>query len=128
MPQFFWICFAGAVGTGTRYLVGLWTARLFGTGFPYGTLFVNVVGSLLISMILHVAISTDAIGPTLRLTLTTGFLGGLTTYSSFNYETLKYFDERAWGVGALYAIITFVSCLASGLLGLIVARKLTGPG
>jgi CrcB protein len=124
--QFSWICFAGALGTGARYLVGVWAARVLGTGFPYGTLFVNLVGSLLISIILQLAISTDWVGPTLRLTLTTGFMGGLTTYSSFNYETLKYFDERAWGLGMLNAVVTFVGCLTMGLIGLVVARKIVG--
>jgi CrcB protein len=124
--QLLWICLAGAAGTGTRYLVGVWAARALGTGFPYGTLFVNLVGSLLISIILALAISTDWIGPTVRLTLTTGFMGGLTTYSSFNYETLKYFDEGAWALGALNAITTFVGCMAMGVLGLWIARKMTG--
>src|SRR5512140_1224061 len=128
MAQLFWICLAGAVGTGARYGVGLWAARAFGTAFPYGTLAVNLVGSFLISLILVFAVSTQHIGPTLRLTLTTGFMGGLTTYSSFNHETLKYFDERAWGMGALYMLITGGGCLVAGALGLFVARRLVGTG
>ncbi len=128
MAQLFWICLAGAVGTGARYGVGVWAARMFGASFPYGTLTVNLVGSFLISVVLVLAVSTEHIGPTLRLALTTGFMGGLTTYSSFNSETLRYFDERAWGMGALYVLITGGGCLAAGALGLVVARRFTGAG
>ena len=128
MAQLFWICLAGAVGTGARYGVGLWAARVLGTAFPYGTLAVNLVGSFLISVVLVLAVSTDHIGPTLRLTLTTGFMGGLTTYSSFNYETLKLLQERAWGPGLLYVLATFGGCLAAGALGIVVARRLSGTG
>ncbi len=128
MTQLLWICLAGAVGTGARYGVGLWAARAFGTAFPYGTLAVNLVGSFLISVVLVLAVSTEHIGPTLRLALTTGFMGGLTTYSSFNSEALKYFDERAWGMGAVYMLTTGGGCLVAGALGVVVARRLTGTG
>jgi fluoride exporter len=128
MAQLLWICLAGAVGTGARYGVGLWATRAFGAGFPYGTLAVNLVGSFLISVVLVLAVSTPHIGPTLRLTLTTGFMGGLTTYSSFNYETLRYFDERAWGTGVLYIFLTGGGCLLAGALGLLVARRFAGGG
>ena len=126
MAQLFWICLAGAVGTGARYGVGVWAARLFGASFPYGTLTVNLVGSFLISVVLVLAVSTEHIGPTLRLALTTGFMGGLTTYSSFNHETLKFLQERAWGPGIAYMLATGVGCLAAGALGIVVARRLTG--
>ncbi len=128
MVQVLLICLAGALGTLVRYVVGLWAARAFGTGFPYGTMMVNLTGSFLISIILELAISTSAIGPTLRLTLTTGFMGGLTTYSSFNHETLKYFDERAWGMGALNMMVTAIGCLIAGALGLHLGRKIAGFG
>src|SRR5215813_6765583 len=101
MTQLLWISFAGAVGTALRYLVGLWALRVLGGAFPCGTLLVNLAGSFLIALVVELALTTAWIGPTLRLTLTTGFMGGLTTYSAFNEETLRYFDERAWRAGAL---------------------------
>lgn len=124
MDRFLWICFAGALGTGTRYLVGLWAARTFGTSFPYGTLTVNVTGCFLIAAIMHVSLSTELVPPTLRLTLTTGFMGGLTTYSSFNYETTRFFQERAWGTGFLNYAVTTTLCFAAGLLGFAFARRI----
>jgi CrcB protein len=128
MLQFSYICLAGAVGTGARYLVGVWAARVFGATFPFGTLLVNVVGSFLIALILELAIATTWIGPTLRLTLTTGFMGGLTTYSSFNHETLRYFDARAWAMGALNILVTVGGCLLAGVLGLVLARRIAAGG
>ncbi len=126
MERFLWICFAGALGTGTRYLVGVWAGRALGTEFPYGTLIVNVTGCFLIAAIMHAALTTELIPPTLRFALTTGFMGGLTTYSSFNYETTRLLQERAWAAGLLNYALTTTACFAAGLLGLAVARRLLG--
>jgi CrcB protein len=126
MGRFLLICFAGALGTGARYLIGIWAGKALGASFPYGTFIVNVVGSFLIAVIMQTALTTDLISPTLRLTLTTGFMGGLTTYSTFNYETLRYFEERAWGAGLANAGVTLFGCLGAGVLGLAVAKRLVG--
>jgi CrcB protein len=117
---------AGALGTLSRYGVGLWAGKALGTNFPYGTLIVNVVGCFLIALVAELAISTTLVPPTLRLTLTTGFMGGLTTYSSFNYETTNLLRERAWASALSNVALTLVACFVSGLLGLLTARKLVG--
>jgi CrcB protein len=118
----FWICLAGAFGTGTRYLIGLWAIERFGTAFPYGTLIVNVSGCFLIAFVMHVALNTVAFPANLRLALTTGFLGGLTTYSSFNYETSKFLEAGARGAALLNFGVTTVICFLAGLLGLALGR------
>jgi fluoride exporter len=118
---------AGALGTCTRYLVGLGAGRMLGTGFPFGTLIVNVGGCFLIAAITHVALTTDLISPTLRLTLTTGFMGGLTTYSSFNLETTRLLQDRAWYAGIINFSATVFGCFLAGLLGFAVARRAFGP-
>jgi CrcB protein len=123
MERFFWICLAGAVGTGTRYLIALWAAQRFGSSFPYGTLIVNVTGCFLIAVIMQVAIATSW-SPTLRSALTIGYIGGLTTYSSFNYETTRLLQDGAPAVAALNAIVTLVGCVAAGWLGLIASKQL----
>jgi len=117
---------AGALGTVSRYLVGVWARDAIGTAFPFGTLIVNVAGCFFIALISQLALSTTLFSPTLRLTLTTGFLGGLTTYSSFNYETTDLLRERAWATGLTNVGVTFVACFAAGLFGLALARRLTG--
>ncbi len=127
MTRVWLIALAGALGTVTRYGVGLWAGKTLGTSFPFGTLIVNIVGCFLIAAITHVALSTELISSTLRLTLTTGFMGGLTTYSSFNLETTRFFQSRAWYTGLVNFGATTVGCFLAGLLGFAIARRVFGP-
>ena len=126
MERLAWVCLGSALGGGLRYLAGQAAATLLGVAFPYGTLFVNVTGSFLIGLIMHVGLASDAISPTARLFLTTGVMGGLTTYSTFNYETLGMLREGALFVAVLNLALTVVLCLAAGLLGLAAGRALAG--
>ena len=126
MERFFWICLGGAAGTGLRYVVALWASERFGTAFPYGTVIVNVAGCFVMALVMHVALNAATFPPTLRLALTTGFLGGLTTYSSFNYETTGLLREGAFSAAALNFGFTTVACFVAGLLGLASARWLIG--
>ena len=126
MARFLWICLGGAVGTGARYLLSGWLLRAAGPGFPWGTLAVNVIGSFLLGLIMQVAVATDLLSPTLRLTLTTGVMGGFTTYSTFNYETLQYLQQNDWLMGSLNLAVTVVACLAAGTFGLLAGRLLAG--
>lgn len=96
VTRFVLVCLGGGFGTGARYLVSGWALALLGPDFPYGTLAVNVIGSLLLGIIMHFGLTTNLLSPTLRLTLATGVMGGFTTYSTFNYETLRYLQEGAW--------------------------------
>jgi CrcB protein len=118
------VCVGGAIGSGARYLVATWAAASFGTGFPRGTLIVNVVGSFLIAAVFELSLRSAAISSTLRLFLTTGVMGGFTTYSSFNYETLRLFEDGTDGPALLNVTLTVLGCLASGALGLLSARTL----
>lgn len=125
MERFIWICLAGAAGTGTRYLIALWAAQRFGSAFPFGTLIVNLVGCFAIAGVMHAAV-TLSWSPTLRSAITIGFIGGLTTYSSFNYETTRLMEEGATGAAAFNATATIFGALAAGWLGLLCARQLVG--
>ena len=122
MSRIFWICVGGAAGTAARYLLGGWLIGLLGTSFPYGTLAVNLIGSFFVGAVMHVSLATDLIGPALRLALTTGFLGGFTTYSSFNYETVRYLREGAVYLGLLNFGVMSLACLAGGFLGVTLAQ------
>jgi len=126
MERFVWICLAGAAGTGSRYLVSLWAGQRFGAAFPYGTLMVNVTGCFLIALVMHLALNVATFPPNLRFALTTGFMGGFTTYSSFNYETTKLLQDGTPLVALANFGLTVVLCLAAGLLGLVLARRLVG--
>ncbi len=126
MAQFLWICLGGAVGTGARYLAALFALRLLGPAFPWGTLLVNVAGSFLLGALMHLGLTTEWLSPGLRLTLTTGLMGGFTTYSTFNYETLGYLREGAFGLALLNVGATLLLCLVAGYLGLVAARAIVG--
>ena len=126
MIQVLLIGLAGAIGTVVRYGVGLWAAKALGTGFPYGTLIVNVGGCFFITLVAHTALATTLVSPTMRLTLMTGFVGGLTTYSSFDFETTNLIRQGSWGLAGLNVAITLVLCFAAGLAGLGLAKKMFG--
>ena len=125
MERFFWICLAGAAGTGTRYLVALWAAQRFGSAFPYGTLIVNLAGCFVIAALVHAAL-TLGWSPNLRAVLTIGFVGGLTTYSAFNYETMRLFEDGAPAAAAMNLGLTLFGCFLAGWLGLMAAREVLG--
>jgi len=126
MTRFFWICLGGAAGTGARYLLSGWVLAALGPAFPYGTLAVNTVGSFLLGATMHVALTTRLLAPTLRLALTAGVLGGFTTYSTFNYETLESLRGGAWTIGIANVAVTVVGCLLAGAAGLALAQWWTG--
>src|SRR4029434_5508328 len=122
MERIFWICLAGAVGTGARYLVALWAAQRLGSAFPFGTLIVNLVGCFAIAAAMHAALTRSG-SPTLRSAITIGFIGGLTTYSSFNYETSRLLEEGAVRTAALNATATIVGAFVAGWLGVMCAKQ-----
>lgn len=126
MARFLFVCLGGAFGTGARYLLGGWAQRALGPAFPYGTTMINLLGSFLIVVIMHLSLERGVIQPDLRIVLTTGVMGGFTTYSSFNYESLRFMQEGAWGLAALNVGVTVVGCLVAGGLGLLCARALAG--
>ena len=125
MERLFWICLAGAAGSGARYLIALWSAQRFGSAFPYGTLIVNLGGCFIIAASMHAALALGW-SPTTRAAVTIGFIGGLTTYSSFNYETLRLFEEGAPLTAAVNVAVTVLGGWASGWLGLLTAREVLG--
>jgi len=111
IARFLLICLGGAAGTGARYAIS--------TASPLGTVLVNVIGSFAIALIVDLMPATD-----LRLVLTVGILGGFTTYSSFNEETLLLLRAGNWGVALLNLGGTILACLIAGVAGMAVARMI----
>ena len=126
LARFLMVAAGGALGSMARYWVGGWAPRIFGQAFPYGTLIVNTVGSFLVAVIMSVGLRTTVISPNLRPFLTVGVMGGFTTYSSFNYETLALFQQRLWMTGVLNMAVTGLGCLLAGVLGLALAQVTIG--
>jgi CrcB protein len=126
MSRFLWICAGGAFGTGARYLLSGWALAALGPSFPYGTLAVNLIGSFGVGLLMQVGIATPILSPTARLTLTTGVMGGFTTYSTFNYETIRYAQDGSWALALGNVAATLAGCLAAGVLGVAAGRGVFG--
>lgn len=116
----------GGLGSGARYLVSAWMLARLGPAFPWGTVTVNVAGSFLLGTLMQLGLSTTVINVETRLLLGTGFLGGFTTYSTFNHETLGYLQDGNWSVALINSSLTFASCLLAGVVGMGVVRMAVG--
>jgi len=117
------VAIGGAFGSVLRYLVGLVVQARGWLAFPWATLIVNIVGSFLIMLIVTIG-ATATLSTNVRLFLVTGIMGGLTTYSSFDYETTKLFQEGATMTAFANVVVTLTACFAAGLLGIGLARLL----
>lgn len=125
MNQLFLIGIGGAIGSVARYILSTKTYELFGTRFPYGTLFVNVTGSFLIGMIAILLLEKfDHFAAELRSLLIIGFLGGYTTFSSFSFETLNLYQNGEIASALLNITISLILCFIATGLGILLGRSL----
>lgn len=122
MERLLLIGLGGAIGTVLRYLASGLAARSFGADFPYGTLIVNLVGAFVIGLVQEVGAETVLIPDNARLFLTTGMMGGLTTYSTFSYETVRLMEANAWHQAWINVIVTTTICLSLCFVGIAVGR------
>lgn len=106
----------------TRYYLSGWIYSLLGKAFPYGTLAVNVIGAYLIGLVMEMGFRSTAIPDTLRIGLTVGFMGGLTTFSTFSYETFKLLEEGQFVFAFANVAISVMVCLLFTWLGIITIR------
>ncbi len=124
MKMILFIAFGGAVGAVLRYGASLGAYSLLGRGFPYGTLFVNVTGSLLMGLLSIMMLERFNIGPEWRAAVLVGLLGSFTTFSTFSIETLNLLEQgdmtRAFANIALSVIV----CLAAVWIGISLGRQL----
>ena len=93
MQTLLFIGAGGALGAMLRYLVVLASSRVFGASFPYGTLTVNIVGSVLMGMIVAHAMHHESLSDEMRGLIITGFLGGFTTFSAFSLDVVSLFER-----------------------------------
>jgi len=115
----------GGLGAALRHGVNLAMARLLGTGFPFATLFENVSGSLMMGLLAGYFAFRG--GPTQhwQLFLTTGILGGYTTFSAFSLDAALLYERGALGMAALYALVSVVLAVGGLFAGLWIVRSLT---
>lgn len=114
----------GALGCLARYYLSGWAYALLGRGFPYGTLAVNVVGAFLIGLVMEFALRSALVSQNLRAGLAIGFLGGLTTFSSFSYETIRMVEEARFLPALANVLASVVVCLLCTFAGIVTARHL----
>lgn len=112
MDKFLLISAGAVLGANARYWIGTWAAEKWGAAFPYGTLLINLTGSLLLGLFMALTAERLSIDPRLRLLIATGFLGAYTTFSTFTYESLSLLLKGAMWAGLL-------NILGSTMLGLL---------
>ncbi len=123
MTAIFYVALGGAIGASARHLLSQASLRLFGPGFPVGTLCANILGSLLIGVLAgYLAHKAGQSGQTLRLFLGVGVLGGFTTFSAFSLESFLMLEKKAYGAFMAYVSSSVLISLAALALGLWLSR------
>jgi CrcB protein len=125
MNQFLLIVVGGGIGSFCRFLLATWVADQLGPAFPFGTLAVNLLGCLIIGMIAGLPQASTTLSPATRLLLMTGFLGGLTTFSTYEYESFMLTTNGALDRALINLSISVVLGFLAVGLGYMVMRFLT---
>ena len=123
MKQVLAIAAGGALGSVLRFWMSGWVAGMLGWGFPYGTLLVNVSGSLLMGFLYVVLIDKFNASAEWRAVLLIGLLGGFTTFSSFSMETFNLLEAGETFKALMNIILSVAVCLAATWLGVVVGRQ-----
>ncbi|HEX3505934.1 MAG TPA: fluoride efflux transporter CrcB [Xanthobacteraceae bacterium] len=118
------VFFGGGLGAALRHGVNIVAARAFGTDFPYGTLIINVLGSLAMGLIAEYFALKIGLPQRWRLFLTTGILGGFTTFSTFSLEAALLYERGAATSAAIYVIGSVVLGIAALFAGMAIVRML----
>jgi len=118
------VALCGAIGCAARYYVSGLVYDLTGAGFPYGTLAVNVSGAFLVGLLMEAGARSTVIPPNVRIALVIGLLGGLTTFSSFSYETFKQIEGGHFLPATANILASVFLCLLFTWLGIFAARHL----
>lgn len=124
MVTILYIAVWGALGCLARYFISGWVYQLLGRNFPYGTFAVNIVGAFLIGLLMELGLRSTLIPQELRIGLTIGFLGGLTTFSTFSYETFRLLEEGEFLIASANVLLSVLVCLMFTWLGIMAARAL----
>lgn len=108
-----------------RYYLSGWIYSVLGRAFPYGTFAVNIVGAYFIGLIMELGLRSTMLSDTLRVGLTVGFMGGLTTFSTFSYETFRLLEDGQFAVAFLNVLGSVAVCLVFTWLGILSVRALS---
>lgn len=123
MKSLVFIAIGGALGAVLRYGASVSVYALLGRSFPYGTLFVNVSGSLLMGLLSVLMLERFNIGPEWRAAVLVGVLGSFTTFSTFSIETLNLLEQGDWLRAMSNIVLSVLVCLAAVWLGVLIGRQ-----
>jgi len=118
------VALGGALGSVSRFLLGPALQRAFDATFPVGTLFINVIGSLILGFVLGLAAEGVDVRPEARAFISIGFCGGFTTFSTFSYEAVRLLEDGEGSRAALYIMASVVLSIGAAFIGLAAARQL----
>lgn len=124
MTQTLAIAVGGAAGALSRYWASNAVYGLLGRGFPWGTLAVNVLGSLIMGLLYVLLLERLTVGPEVRGLLLVGFLGAFTTFSTFSIETLTLIEQAAFVKAVLNMGVSVVACIGAAWIGVVLGRGL----
>lgn len=124
MKPFFWISLGAIAGASARYYLSRLAALIFSTSFPYGTLIINISGSFLVAFFLVWTSERVLVDPRWRLLIAVGFCGSFTTFSSYAFETMSYFEQGHWPLFAGNIVANNLFCLAAVIAGAALARAI----
>jgi CrcB protein len=122
--NFLAISLGAVLGANARYVISRYAAKWLGPVFPYGTLFINVIGSFIVGWFVIWTTERVLVDPRWRLFVVVGFCGGLTTFSSFAFETMAYFETGQWALLFTNFFANNLLSLGGALAGMAVARVL----
>ncbi len=124
MNQFLAIAAGGAIGSVLRYWVSINTHAIFGRDFPYGTLTVNVIGSLLMGFLFVLFVERWEIETVIRSAILIGLLGAFTTFSTFSIETLNLVEDGSYTKALVNILVSVSASLVAAWLGIIIGRQI----
>lgn len=122
MSEILIISIGAIIGANARWVISRYAARVIGPIFPYGTLFINVSGSFIVGFFMIWATERVLIDPRWRLLVVVGFCGAFTTFSSFAFETMAYFEQGQYFLMLINFLSNNLLCLGAALAGMALAR------
>lgn len=124
LKDFLAISVAAILGANLRYVISRLAAKEFGPVFPYGTLIINIVGSFIVGLFVIWTTERVLVDPRWRLLVVVGFCGSFTTFSSYAFESMSFFEQGQWGLMLANIFANNLLCLVAAVAGMAVARAL----
>ena len=121
---YLWVALGGALGSMARFWMTGTVAEFTGLRFPWGTLLINVLGSLIIGLVAGLTLVPERLGwhPDVRIFLMTGFCGGFTTFSAFSLQTIELMQSGEAAAASAYVVASAILCVAAAWAGLLLGR------